>query len=50
MLLTEANLLNSRGRYQGVFAYSFHKFAEANDLHVMGDALVGSDHCHADVS
>jgi len=33
-LLTETNLLNSRGHYQGVFAYSFHKFAEANDLHV----------------
>jgi hypothetical protein len=33
-MLTEANLLNSQGRYQGVFAYSFHKFAEVNDLHI----------------
>lgn len=33
-VLTDANLLNSRGSYQGVFAYSFHKFPEMNDLHV----------------
>jgi hypothetical protein len=32
--ITDANLLNSRGSYQGVFAYSFHTFPDVHDLHV----------------
>ena len=32
--IIDANLLNSRGSYQGVFAYSFHKFPDVHDPHL----------------
>jgi hypothetical protein len=32
--ITDAGLLSSRGPYQGVFAYSFHKFPDVHDLHL----------------
>ena len=33
LALTQDGLLQDKGAYRGVFAYSMHKFPEANDLH-----------------